>query len=210
MQAQSSNVYFVLKQWRLQRPCRLLLLPKIKLTLDRGPFFSQMLDSGFKNKRRIVLESTPDPWPPLLGSEAVMLARPLHVSKVGQWEEKGKTKQATPLSDFFAHGCTWKKELSLVDSSSAELHRWRHNPSRGSRINPTLKVWEHNRVAHASMAPANGHLLEELGWIPWVAWKKQQKEEIHKAHYQWLNADCSIFIHKCTGIFARRIKWSKT
>ena len=29
------------------------------------------------------------------------------------------------------------------------------HPSRGSRINPTLKVWEHNRVAHASMAPDN-------------------------------------------------------
>jgi len=30
------------------------------------------------------------------------------------------------------------------------------------------------------MAPANGHLLEELGWIPWVAWKKQQKEEMKR------------------------------
>jgi len=78
--------------------------------------FSQMFDSGFKNKRRIVLESTPDPWPPLLGSEEVTVARPLHVNKVGQSKEQGKTKQATPLSDFFAHGCTWKKELSLADS----------------------------------------------------------------------------------------------
>ena len=48
------------------------------------------------------------------------------------------------------------------------------HPSRGSRINPTLKVCEHNWVAHASMASDNGHLLEELGWITCVAWKKQQ------------------------------------
>ena len=26
------------------------------------------------------------------------------------------------------------------------------HPSRGSRINPPLKVWEHNRVTHASLA----------------------------------------------------------
>ena len=45
------------------------------------------------------------------------------------------------------------------------------------KINPMLKVCEHNRVAHASMAPDKGHLLEELGWITCVAWKKQQKEE---------------------------------
>jgi len=35
---------------------------------------------------------------------AVMLAPPLHVSKVGQSKEKGKTKQATLISDFHAHG----------------------------------------------------------------------------------------------------------
>jgi len=34
---------------------------------------------------------------------AVTLARPLHVSKVGQ-SKKGKTKQATLISDFHAHG----------------------------------------------------------------------------------------------------------
>ena len=37
------------------------------------------------------------------GSVAVTLARPLHVSKVGQ-SKKGKTKQATLISDFHAHG----------------------------------------------------------------------------------------------------------
>ena len=52
------------------------------------------------------------------------------------------------------------------------------HPSRGSRMNPPLKVCEHNRVAHASMAPDKGQLLEELGWITCVAWKKQQKEYI--------------------------------
>jgi len=35
---------------------------------------------------------------------AVTLARPLHVSKDGQSKEKGKTKQATLISDFHAHG----------------------------------------------------------------------------------------------------------
>ena len=35
---------------------------------------------------------------------AVMLARPLHVSKVGQSKEKGKTKQTTLISDFHADG----------------------------------------------------------------------------------------------------------
>jgi len=33
-----------------------------------------------------------------------MLARPLNVSKVGQSKQKGKTKQATLISDFHAHG----------------------------------------------------------------------------------------------------------
>ena len=35
---------------------------------------------------------------------AVTLARPLHVSKDGHSKEKGKTKQATLISDFHAHG----------------------------------------------------------------------------------------------------------
>jgi len=37
-------------------------------------------------------------------SVAVTLARPLHVSKVGQSKEKAKSKQATLISDFHAHG----------------------------------------------------------------------------------------------------------
>jgi len=37
-------------------------------------------------------------------SVAVTLARPLHVSKDGQRKEKGKTKQATNISDFHAYG----------------------------------------------------------------------------------------------------------
>jgi len=44
-----------------------------------------------------------------------------------------------------------------------------------SGINTTLKVCEHYRVAHALMAPDNGHLLEELGWITCVARKKTTK-----------------------------------
>jgi len=33
-----------------------------------------------------------------------MLAQPLHVSKVGQSKQKGKTKQVTLISDLHAHG----------------------------------------------------------------------------------------------------------
>ena len=43
---------------------------------------------------------------------AVALARPLHVSKVGQIKEKGKTKQATHVSGFHAYGsksCLWPR-----------------------------------------------------------------------------------------------------
>jgi len=65
--------------------------------------------------------------------------------------------------------------------------------SRGSRINPTLKVCEHKCVAHASMPTDNGHLLEELGWMTCVAWKKQQKdEEIKKTKAQHTEAQSSM------------------
>jgi len=51
----------------------------------------------------------------LLGAiVVVMLARPLHVSKVGQSKEKGKIKQATLKSDFHAYGnesFLWPKRL---------------------------------------------------------------------------------------------------
>jgi len=46
---------------------------------------------------------------------AVMLERPPHISKVGQSKEKGKTKQATHVSDFHAHGCKsslWPNRLA--------------------------------------------------------------------------------------------------
>jgi len=39
-----------------------------KTDFGTGSGFSQMFDSGSKNKRRIPLETTPDPRPPLLGS----------------------------------------------------------------------------------------------------------------------------------------------
>jgi len=55
-----------------------------------------------------------------MGRVSVTLVRPLHVSKVGQSKEKGKTKQATLTSDFHAHGSK-KWELSLADSCNAEL-----------------------------------------------------------------------------------------
>ena len=78
---------------------------------------------------------------------AVTLARPLHVSKVGK-RKKGKTKQATLISDFHARGSfssLWPIRLARNCIYDVTIH-----PSRSSRINPTLKVCEHNRVAHAS------------------------------------------------------------
>jgi len=50
-----------------------------------------------------------------VGSVAVMLACPLHVSKVSQNKEKGKTKQATLESDFHANrseSSLWPKRLA--------------------------------------------------------------------------------------------------
>jgi len=78
---------------------------------------------------------------------AVTLARPLHVSKVDQ-SKKGKTKQATLISYFHADGSEsslWPMRLARSYFYDVTIH-----PSRGSRINPTLKVCEHNRVAYAS------------------------------------------------------------
>jgi len=37
------------------------------------------------------------------------------------------------------------------------------------------------------MAPDNRYLLEELGWITCVAWKKQQEEEKKRYRRQKLN-----------------------
>jgi len=87
------------------------------------------------------------------------------------------------------HGC-----LNMMTSSEG-LPLWsclgppNPKPTTASAIKvsgfkPTLKVYEHNRVAHASMAPDKGHLLEELGWMTCVAWKKQRREEIKKAKAQ--------------------------
>jgi len=65
-------------------------------------------------------------------------------------------------------------------------------------MNPTLKVCEHNRVAHTSMALDNGHLLEELGWVTCVAWKKSNGEkkrrdkEIQKTKAQRTEAQSSM------------------
>ena len=67
---------------------------------------------------------------------AVTLARPMHMSKDGQSKEKGKTKQATVISDFHAHGSKsslWPICLAF-NIDDVTIH-----PSRGSRINPTLK-----------------------------------------------------------------------
>jgi len=51
-----------------------------------------------------------------LGYVSVTLAWPLHVSKDGQSKEKGKTNQATFISDFHAHGSRsslWPIRLAL-------------------------------------------------------------------------------------------------
>jgi len=42
------------------------------------------------------------------------------------------------------------------------------------------------------MAPDNGHLLEELGWIMRVAWKKKRREEIKKTKAQCTDAQSSM------------------
>jgi len=114
--------------------------------------------------------------PYTLPNVAVTLPRPLHMSKVGQSKEKGKTKQATLISDFHADGV--RTLFSQFVWRGINIYDVTIHPSRGSRINPTLKLCEHNRATHASMAPDKGHLLEELDWITCVAWKKQQKEEM--------------------------------
>jgi len=69
----------------------------------------------------------------------------------------------------------WRGLTSMTSQSILPIH-----PSRGSRMKPTVKVCEHNWVAHASMVPDKGHLLEELGWMTCLAWKKQQKEEMKR------------------------------
>jgi len=45
-----------------------LVTAKNKTDSGSGSGFSQMFDYGSNNKRRILRESTPNPWPPLLGS----------------------------------------------------------------------------------------------------------------------------------------------
>jgi len=66
---------------------------------------------------------------------AVTLARPLHVSKVGQ-SKKRKTKQATLISDFHAPGSrfVWRFVWRGINIYDVTVH-----PSQGSRINPTMK-----------------------------------------------------------------------
>jgi len=97
------------------------------------------------------------------GSVASTLAQPLRVSKVGQCNEKGKTKQATFISNFLAHGIKsflWPIRLARSYIDDVTIH-----PSLGSWINPTLKVCEHNRVAHASVLPdfqGKKHILPPL------------------------------------------------
>jgi len=64
---------------------------ELEKEIDWGSQQSQIFFSGYTYFRAIACV-------------AVTLARPLHVSKVGRSMEKGKTKQATLLSDFHAHG----------------------------------------------------------------------------------------------------------
>jgi len=82
----------------------------VKNKTDSGSVFSQMFDSGSKNKHRILLESTLDPWPPLLGSVANSLV-------VLRW-----------LCDSPWMGCAWritplymKREQAIV----REIATWK-------------------------------------------------------------------------------------
>jgi len=85
----------------------------------------------------------------LSSGAAVTLAWPLHVSMAGQSREKGKTKQATLISDFHAHGSEsslWPIRLAQINIDDVTIH-----PSRGS-----IPHWRcHNRVAHASVGYTN-------------------------------------------------------
>ena len=85
------------------------------------------------------------------------------MGKVGQSKEKGKTKQATLISDFHADGSRALFGLFVwrgVNIDDVTIH-----PSRGSWINPTLKVCEHNRVSHASEVIAVPHYNNHDGVI---------------------------------------------
>ena len=90
-----------------------------------------------------------------LGTVAVTLAWPLHVSKIGQSKEKRKTKQATLIGDFHAHG---SKSSFWPIRLARSLHRWRHNPSfprfedqshteagLNNRIVPLQNTWSFKR-----------------------------------------------------------------
>ena len=56
------SAMFLLKQWRLYKPCRLLLLPKINNNFESG--FSRIFDSGSQNTPNPVEfdPGNPDPW----------------------------------------------------------------------------------------------------------------------------------------------------
>jgi len=62
-------------------------------------------------------------------SVAVMLARPLHVSKVGQSKEKAKTKQATLISDFHAHGRIFKQPAEKLKAVFVAFDKERRIPA---------------------------------------------------------------------------------
>ena len=81
------------------------------------------------------------------------------------------------IESFFRMKSTAKQEHNLNFKRNSYIPKMCVDPwPVGSTTKPTLKVCEHNRVTHASMAPDKGH-LEELGWITCVAWRKQRREE---------------------------------
>jgi len=126
----------------------------------KGQMFIQfvLVDPYFFKHFKVMVGEALPPLPPLTTRHwqghfayvAVMLARSLHVRKVGQSKEKGKTKQATHISDFHAYG----SKSSLWPN---HLARWRHqqlpkfSAIQDSGFKPTLKGCEHNRVPHASL-----------------------------------------------------------
>jgi len=92
-----------------------------------------------------------------LSDAAVTLARPLHMSKDGQSKQKGKTKRATLISDFHAHG----SRSSLWPISLA--WSWNSEAWRSRRLDVTILPKVRGSIPHWWCANTTG--LHTLHWV---------------------------------------------
>jgi len=120
---------------------------------------------------------------------AVTLARPLYASKVGQSKEKGKTKQATHISDFHAHGSKsshWPMRLPW------SWHRWRHNPFSEFR----------ESIPHWSRTQQPGSSASQYCWdktVPLSIFSTSKKQAITAKSaffYSWKHASSFKMVFK--------------